>query len=363
MINILYGAGAYAEIFCKELELNNIKIEYIIDEYSNKEYLCNKKILRLSDATLSSANIYISVSSPIFEKDIINNLINKNTKKIITFIEVITFYPRIISKCLSINNMWFNKLSHLIPDDKISILKTLLQDNHSKQLLEDFILFRKTLDPKYYPKPIAEIQYFPNDIKLFKNINNIRFIDGGAFIGDSLDIILKCLSKQDKKIDYIISFEPDQKNIMLLNQEIEKQKQIYSDVDFLVYPCGLWSENDILSFSNDGTSTSSIISNSSKDNLFNISVVSLDSTIKSATPNYIKLDIEGAEKEAIIGMQNIIKSSSPLLAISLYHKSEDLWELPLLINNINPNYNMYIRLYEQMGLELVLYCVPKEYNV
>lgn len=59
-------------------------------------------------------------------------------------------------------------------------------------------------------------------------------------------------------------------------------------------------------------------------------------------------------------MKEIIKKDSPTLAICLYHKPYDLWDLPLLINDINPNYNMYLRIYGSMGLELVLYCVPKE---
>ena len=66
------------------------------------------------------------------------------------------------------------------------------------------------------------------------------------------------------------------------------------------------------------------------------------------------------QREAILGMKNIIKNQSPSLAICLYHKPQDLWDLPLLINEINPNYNMYLRIYGSMGLELVLYCVNKD---
>ena len=71
------------------------------------------------------------------------------------------------------------------------------------------------------------------------------------------------------------------------------------------------------------------------------------------------MDIEGSEKEAILGAKSLISEYSPVLAICLYHKPQDIWELPLLINDINSNYNMYLRIYGSMGLELVLYCVPK----
>jgi len=65
------------------------------------------------------------------------------------------------------------------------------------------------------------------------------------------------------------------------------------------------------------------------------------------------------ELEAIKGAKEIISEQSPILAICLYHKPSHLWEIPLLINEINPNYDMYIRVYGHLGLETVLYCVPK----
>jgi len=45
-----------------------------------------------------------------------------------------------------------------------------------------------------------------------------------------------------------------------------------------------------------------------------------------------------------LGMKKIIQEQSSSLAICLYHKPQDLWELPLLINGINPNYDMHLRI-------------------
>ncbi len=127
----------------------------------------------------------------------------------------------------------------------------------------------------------------------------------------------------------------------------------------MVYPCGIWSSNSILSFSNNSQSSSSLVRDVSEDKI-QIMTVSLDDTLIGLNPNYIKLDIEGAERDAILGMKKIIQEQSPSLAICLYHKPQDLWELPLLINEINPNYDMYLRIYGSMGLETVLYCVPRD---
>lgn len=103
--------------------------------------------------------------------------------------------------------------------------------------------------------------------------------------------------------------------------------------------------------------SSAIIDNSSS---LEVSVVSLDTVILNSSPNYIKMDIEGSEKEAIIGAKNTIQKYKPNLAICLYHKPEDLWEIPLLINQIEPSYDMYIRVHEDMCLSTVLYCISKE---
>ena len=69
------------------------------------------------------------------------------------------------------------------------------------------------------------------------------------------------------------------------------------------------------------------------------------------------MDIEGAEREAIIGARNIIKSQKPKMAVSIYHKKEDIWELPKLLIEINPEYKFYLRHYSFRDAETVLYAI------
>jgi len=358
--NVIYGAGIYGELFCNELETNGIKIDYIIDQYTNKKEIGNKQIKRLNEVSLDNTTIFISITSPNPEIEVIKNLKDLNCKNIFPFVETLTQYPNLLKKCLTLTKTWYsNNTKDMIDEDAIKELKNLLSDTKSRRLLEKIINFRKTLKAEFYPIPDLEPQYFPSDINLFKSLDKIRFIDGGAFIGDTLSPSLKEFKKLNKNIEYIASFEPDIDNIQKLSIEILKQKKEYKNTNFLIYPCGLWSKNEILSFNSNSNSNSSIV-NKTSDNITQIMAVALDQTLIGASPNYIKMDIEGAEKEAILGMQKIIKRDSPILAICLYHKPHDIWELPLLINELNNNYDMYLRIYGSMGLELVLYCVPKE---
>ena len=55
------------------------------------------------------------------------------------------------------------------------------------------------------------------------------------------------------------------------------------------------------------------------------------------------MDVEGAEREAIWGASRTISRFGPMLMISLYHRNEDIFELPILISRLNPKYKLYIR--------------------
>jgi len=76
-----------------------------------------------------------------------------------------------------------------------------------------------------------------------------------------------------------------------------------------------------------------------------ISLNKLDSLLGESVSDidFIKYDVEGSEYEAIIGSSETIRSSRPSLLVSLYHRSEDLYKLPLLINEIYPDSKMYLR--------------------
>ncbi len=94
------------------------------------------------------------------------------------------------------------------------------------------------------------------------------------------------------------------------------------------------------------------------DDTVELSCVSLDSTLLGSDVNFIKMDIEGSEIEALQGAKYLIKKNKPVLAICLYHKPDDLWEIPILINRIYNGYDMYLRVHGDMCLETVLYCIP-----
>ncbi|MNC55831.1 hypothetical protein D3C75_1053850 [compost metagenome] len=86
-------------------------------------------------------------------------------------------------------------------------------------------------------------------------------------------------------------------------------------------------------------------------------MVSLDSVLNGQRASFIKMDIEGAEMEALQGAQNTIVKHRPRLAICIYHKPEDILEIPLYLKSLVPDYKFYIRHYSNYTIETVLYAI------
>jgi hypothetical protein len=72
----------------------------------------------------------------------------------------------------------------------------------------------------------------------------------------------------------------------------------------------------------------------------------------------MKFDIEGGEAAAVRGASGVIRRSRPALAIAVYHRPDDLWQLPRLVDDLVPGSRFYLRLHGHHGFELVLYVVP-----
>lgn len=353
---VIYGAGQTGSNFYKAIKAAGSDIDYFIDRYIQKTELFGKKIYRLDKTP--SKNVTVLISVPSGEMNIINELKKVGFTKIVGFMDTLRLFPKILKHFAKLESLWMTENQNkLINDSAIKTFKKLLCDEKSKKLLDRIILFRKTFVPENYILPDNKTQYFPSDLNLFNNIDRLRMIDCGAYNGDTVVSALH----QNIEIEYIVSFEPDANNLSAMIDNFQKYLQNSSQTRFIIYPFGIWKETTTLKFNSCGPSSSVLLKKDAKENILSVPVTSIDETMAFASPNYIKMDIEGAEQEGIIGAKHTILSHKPVLAISLYHKPEDLWEIPLLIENISPNkYNMYIRIHAHFCRETVLYCIPKK---
>ena len=84
----------------------------------------------------------------------------------------------------------------------------------------------------------------------------------------------------------------------------------------------------------------------------------MDDVLKDRRVTFIKMDIEGAEPLALRGAEEIIRTQTPKLAICTYHRAEHLWEIPAMIRQMNPAYQIYFRHHDKDEMETVCYAIP-----
>lgn len=89
-----------------------------------------------------------------------------------------------------------------------------------------------------------------------------------------------------------------------------------------------------------------------------VDCVPLDELLAEESPTWIKMDIEGSEMDALAGARKIIGRDSPVLAICVYHKQDDVRRVPLLMSQMFDEYRFFLRPHEVEGWDLVCYAVP-----
>lgn len=250
-------------------------------------------------------------------------------------------------KISNMNNKYFNYKGHdIVRKNTSSIIEclNLFEDELSIETFNRFIRGFLSADIKEFIYPVKDIQYtMPKFIPLSQYS---RFIDCGAFTGDTI----KSLIDYGVKFDKIVAFEPNMDAFMQLKKVItENMGKINSAY---IHPCGVWNTTEMLRFeSNIGVSN--CISDQG-DTL--IQCIALDEVLFGFEPTFIKMDIEGSEKEALIGCKDLINTFKPTLAISVYHEIEHLWEIPLLLKELNLGYKFYLRAFDK-GYETILFAV------
>lgn len=197
-----------------------------------------------------------------------------------------------------------------------------------------------------------EYQYFDDTIlKSHSKGDPEVFIDGGSC---DLNTSLSFLDWVDNDVERIIAFECDRNGITECKHKMSTDVRLVSCVTLIEK--GLWSEDTKQFFYEDECTSSSRIIEEGTDKT-SIETTSIDNVLQGDKVTFIKMDIEGAELEALKGAKESIKKWHPILAISVYHKLEDIVTIPEYIKEIAPDYRLYLRNYHEDGTETVLYAI------
>lgn len=178
------------------------------------------------------------------------------------------------------------------------------------------------------------------------------FVDCGAFDGDTLRMVL---DRRGEKFARFIGFEPDPKNFARFEKFVASLPESQR-VKIEGRNAATGAQTGVVRFHADGTVGAGI----SDEGEIEAACVRLDDALENSTPTFIKMDIEGAEPEALDGARALLQRTRPILAICAYHATDHLWRIPLLIHDIHPDYKLVLRRYAEECWELVVYAVPPE---
>ncbi len=224
-----------------------------------------------------------------------------------------------------------------------------LSDERSKKVFVSVLNAKLSGDFTLYNEVMSGTEYFDEEIVKLKD--DEVFLDVGAYKGKD---IVEFAQRTGGKYDGIIALEPDRKTLELLKETLAANG--IKNVE--IHIKGAWDKHAFLYF-HDGREGSSRVSETT-DTAFpatSIEVDTIENVLNGRRATYISMDIEGAEHNAILGAEQVIKTWKPRIAVCVYHKREDLFDLLLLLKSFVPQYKFYMRHYTPNQTETVLYAI------
>jgi len=337
---IVFGAQRLGEFVVENLKASGINVAAIVDNGKSKHgsFVVGIPVIQLSE--VNDLNVPIVIATTRFSKSISVQLEEGGYKNYLPYpvMSLINaeLYPHEIPYVGIQEDFSKNIARHLG-------LFLSLTDDKSRQVHDGLIQYRLNYDARFADAVADqyERQYFDKDLIKYSPEN--VFVDLGGYDGDTVEKYIEFGNGIYKKI-YL--FEPDEN---ILNRAKIRLKN-YVDIEYM--QTGAYSKDGELRFSASGR-TNGFFNESGE---LVIPVRKLDSVV-SEDPALIKMDIEGSEKDALLGAVNTIKRAKPKLAIAAYHYAHDLWRLVDVIREINPEYKFYLRHYSETGLESVIYAI------
>ncbi len=205
-----------------------------------------------------------------------------------------------------------------------------LADDWSRKVFAAALNYKLSGKPQYLWECETERR---NDLKeLFDWSGQEFYADLGAYNGDTVKEFLELTEGQYKNI---VAVEPDRRNYKKLVAFAEASGL----KNFKIVEAAIWSEKTELAFSDSGGRQSTLLSNKKRM----VQTVDLDTLLGTSSATYIKMDVEGAELEALQGSVRQLNANKPKLFLAAYHHDIDLFMLPLFLWRRVPEYKIYLR--------------------
>jgi FkbM family methyltransferase len=368
---VLFGAGSLGIRLCNGLKINNIRIASFCDNNSKivGGQCAGSPVISIEELKKDyiGSLIVISASQPHVQqiKNQLERLGFPNDMIRTPPLDPLLYYSNAVKlywssddlekKSLQLQNAYdllYDQKSKDLFVHRLALLAGAFDYESFKRFIQDFGDLISKRNPNLFSNPRYDENHFYFFSEFFPLKNNEVFANVGALIGDCAIEFVNASKQKGYQYEEIINFEPDPDNFLKLSENMSHIANVRC------FPYGLWSSKARLRFSNPNQSIAGTPGWLDTNGSLEVEVDSLDHLLPNAEISFIKMDVEGAETEALRGAANTIQKNTPKIAVSVYHNRDDIFEIPILINQIHPGYKFYLRHHSTTFSETVLFAVP-----
>ncbi len=230
-------------------------------------------------------------------------------------------------------------------EEELSHVQNLLCDEESRHIFRNILFYKLTGDIALLFNAESDKATVYRDLLHAERFRTTA--DLGAYNGDTIRELIPFAPHLSK----VFAMEPDRRNY----RKLTEFSSGITHPELVTCQAAAWSEDTRLSFGDEGNRNSGIRTGQKS---VEVHALPPDMLFGKEKIDYIKFDVEGAEQEALLGCSDTIRTNRPALLISAYHRSEDLFALPLLVEKEFPGYTFYLRRYPYIpAWDLNLICL------
>jgi len=318
---VLYGMGNGADKILSVFSSLGIKISGVFasDGFARGNLYAGFPVVTYSDMCAKFDDFTVVVAFASSRREVIDNV-----KKIASERELLIPDVPVAGDGL------FNAEFVTSNSDKLRQARDSFADERSREVFDLVCRARLTGDPQALFDCADEPECVWRDI--LRPSKYRSFVDVGAYVGDSL-----CELAAIAPLEQVRAIEPDSHSFKKLTAELQKINAETEAVNAAAWD----STGVILEFADGAGRGSGVGARSNK--IRRVPSVTVDSLLGKNRADYIKYDVEGAEMRALLGSVNTLRNSAPDLRVALYHRPEDIFEIPLFLRSILPNHKFYLR--------------------
>lgn len=344
----LFGAGHAGKSLYFTLKEQNINVEMFCDNDRikwGKIIIDSKRCISHDELDKIKDNVICIISTgPHFYSEIYRQLSEGGFKYIFgreLFISQ-TVHPEISSfNVVSVSKKILKAARLLYDEQSLRILYYKL-----KSLTADFNEWRSFSFNDILDRNI----YFIENGRYLKD--NFTIVDCGAYNGDTLLYLIDTLEYVNFK--RYICYEMDPENYHMLQYCINKLPE-HLRRKIIAYNLGVGKNEGTVKYGGNLLGCSI-----GPDGEKTADIVKIDEHLSGMDIDFIKMDIEGSEMDALIGAERTLAECRPVCAVSIYHKFEDLWEIPLFFEKVMPKSRFILRHHNNCYYDTVFYAIPEE---